>query len=185
MIVTTETFNALKIVAMGGFVVAIIAGFVFIPKDLDRTSERARKLRRNILVVLALLILTGVLGFGVEPFGAPLVVVKILPDGNVQKVGGRLFGTQTYAFQDGHTETMKNDGDTLVVNDSTTIMRVDTQSYGDPMMALARQLVGSESEVAPMKITTLHHAIDFVGRDDPPPHAVSGVYAEERYWLVW
>jgi hypothetical protein len=184
MIIPTTTFDSVKIVAIGGFVAAIIAGATLIPKNLDRESDRAKKIRRNILVVLALLVVTIIFGFVVEPFGTPVVIVKITNDSTL-KTRGSVFGTKAYTFQDGHSETIENEGGTVVVNDSTTLMHVDTKSYGDVTAAIATQMFGSEDDVPAMKVTTLAYPVQFVGRDDPPPHAVQGVYSEKRYWLVW
>ncbi|MEO8875364.1 MAG: hypothetical protein ABI461_07245 [Polyangiaceae bacterium] len=185
MIIPTTTFDTLKMVVLASFVIAVIAGWLLIPKDLDRTSARAKRIRLIILVVLAFFALTIIPAFVVEAFGTQLVIVKITTDGTTKKTRGSLFGTTPYTFQDGHTETLTNDGHTIVVDDSTTRMHVDTKSYGDVTAALATRMFGSEDEVPPMKVTTFEHPIHFVGRDNPPPHAVDGVYAEERYWLVW
>ena len=79
MIIATSTFDDMKVVAFGGFFSALVAAAVLIPKDLDRTSERAKKIRRSVVLVLGLVFLAFVIGFGVESFGAPIVIVKITP----------------------------------------------------------------------------------------------------------
>ena len=187
MIVPTPTFDAFKYAALGGFVLAIGAALVFVPKNLDPKSDRAKTIQKRALAVVALLILLAVAGFGIEPFGTPVVIVKIAPASEMTKTRGRLYGSATYALQDGHSVTLAGQGKTktIVVNDSKSPMHVEMQSYGDESAAFMSHLVADEDKIEPWTMATFDHAIDFIGADDPPPPKVQGVYAENRYWLKW
>lgn len=185
MIVSTPTFDAFKYAALGGFVLAIVAALAFIPKNLDRESDRAKTIRKRALAVVAILTLLAVMGFGVEPLGTPVVIVKIGPSSEIAKTRGRLFGSSPYRFQDDHSATLASQGKTIVVDDSKLPMHVELQSYGDESAAIVSHLVADDDKIAPMTVAVLDHPIDFIGPDDPPPPKVQGVYAESRYWLEW
>ena len=162
----------------------VVAGAVLVPKDLDRSSARAKKIRRTAAVIMGLVLLAFVVGFAAEPFGAPVIIVKITGDG-VKKTRGRLFGSQSYTFQNGQSAMLGKSGGTVVVNDSTTLLHVVTQSYGDEGTALLNAIVSSPENAPPMLVAALDHDIQFVGPDDPPPPSVQGAFAQERYWLDW
>jgi len=184
MIIATSTFDDMKVVAFGGFFSALVAAAVLIPKDLDRTSERAKKIRRTVVLVLGLVFLAFVIGFGVESFGAPIVIVKITGD-SVTKTRGRLFGSQSYTFQNGRSGTLTKSGGTIVVNDSTVVLHLLSRSYGDERTALLHALVSAPESAASGSVASFDHDIHFVGPDDPPPHSVDGAFSQERYWLDW
>ena len=184
MLVSTDTFDGLKWIAIALFVVSIIAGVVFVPKNIEPYSDRAKKVRRVALMVIAFIIVVAVMAFGLEPFATSVVIVKIAASGEVEKTRASLFGARNYEFQDHHIETMRP-GRTTIVNDSTQQMRVAIASYGDATMALTSSLLDAPDKVPPMTITAVDHSVDFVGPDDPPPHEVQGTYSEKRYWLEW
>lgn len=188
MIVPTSTFDAFKWATFGVFFGGLAAAALLLPKNPDRTSPRAAKVRKIALAVLAFDLLLAFVGFGAEPIGTPVVIVRVTEsfDGEqAAKTRGSLYGSHAYTFQDGHTESLHGAPGTLVVNDSRRTMRITTQSYGDPTAAFLTALTSKPEEIAPMKTAVFDHPVDYVGNDDPPPQSVEGVYAKEKYWLVW
>ena len=96
-----------------------------------------------------------------------------------------LFGSSSYVFRDGHSETLGHVDGTQIVNDTTIGMHVETQSYGDANMATLVRITTQPEEIPASKITSVHHPVEHVGPGDPPPAKVEGHYAAERYWLTW
>jgi hypothetical protein len=136
-------------------------------------GRRAGKLIAGIVVSLGL-------GFGLGPLGRPVVIVKIPEVGEIEKTRARLYGGRTYAFQDGRQARLSSGDLTLVVNDSVRALTLRTISYGSiPSM-------GGPTPVGPMSVVEAPYGVDYVGPDEPPPNEVSSeISFSFKYWLTW
>ena len=185
MVIPTAFFDGAKWAAIGGFALCVFFGGALIPKNVDRDSPRGKKIRTWILSVLAVLVVLGIAGFAIDPFATPVVLI-VATDGASPTIAKRdLFGTSSYVFRDGHSETLAHVDGTEIVNDTTIGMHVETTSYGDANMATLVKITSTPEEAPASKITSVHHPIEHVGPSDPPPEKVEGHFAAERYWLTW
>src|SRR5580704_9515725 len=122
MLIDQSIFDALRWIAIGAFVCGLAAIFIFIPKNIDRRSEHAAKIRKRVLVALGVLAVLVAAAFTIEPLGTDVVVVRDVND--VRKSRAVLFGSHAYTFHDGHVKVLHKTSGAIVVNDTSTAMQV-------------------------------------------------------------
>lgn len=176
MLVDESIFDWLRFSTIGLFVAMVVSAAVLIPKNVERKSERGKKIRRRVLAVVGVFVVFVAFAFTIEPLGTRVVIV---PRDKPRSV---LFGSLQFSFRDGHTETLHAARGTIVVNDDSKPMHVEVVSYGDAFMARLDSMSATKEPVAPNTITIVSHAVDFIDPQEPPKET-TGTFAETKYWL--
>lgn len=120
--------------------------------------------------------------------GSDIVIVKLLGPGAAPQVTrGRLLGSTTYTFIDKSEKKISSadakDLGTIVVNDSTTPMRIDGITYS----ADARVTLDNHTQPLPeMSVLDFDAPIDDIGPNRPPPPRMdSTIPLTAREWITW
>jgi len=124
----------------------------------------------------------------VQHAGSDILIVRVMTGGPPQTTRGRLFFSTTYTFLDRHQKKLEQLGPgnlegTIVVNDSSTPMRIDMITYSsDSRVTLANHT----TPVPEWSVVEWDTGIDDVGPDEQPPSGMSSpIGLTARAWLTW
>ena len=125
----------------------------------------------------------------IQHAGSSILIVKMLgPGARPETTRGRLFFSTTYTFLDGHPKKLgqlaaDNFEGTILVNDSSTPMRIDMITYTSNSRVT---LANHTTPVPEWSVVDWDTAVDDVGPDEVPPSGMSSpIGLTARAWLTW
>ena len=125
----------------------------------------------------------------IQHAGSSILIVKIRSLGaRAETTRGRLFFSTTYTFLDGHQTKLgqlaaDNFEGTIIVNDSSTPMRLDMITYTSNSRVT---LANHTTPVPEWSVVDWDTAVDDVGPDQPAPSGMSSpIGLTARAWLTW
>ncbi|MDD5030969.1 MAG: hypothetical protein PHH58_15975 [Rhodoferax sp.] len=183
MLISTEQFSGLVVLAMLIVFGPVVAGMVWINRHADwfRSLKWSRQLWLSAVAPMGWILLVGVplLNYPVWVDVAKVWLVRDSP-GGISKQDMKLVGTTPYRFANGRVVTLRADAKhyQMIVNDSTRTLHRNSVFYGDCTEKSPYTLgavLGTEADLDIPSATVLDNPSLGLFGDDPanPPQEIT------------